>query len=114
MNINGRYRAAILSLALLLLLISPVIYAQLPSTTDLAGQWRVKDGNPPATEAWSGTLDDDSWQRLKVPANWYSEGIDHQGILWYRTRFTLPVLDTDNMATLIFDGVDYQTEVWLN
>ncbi|MCK8537651.1 glycoside hydrolase family 2 protein [Yersinia ruckeri] len=114
MNINGRYRAAILSLALLLLLISPVIYARLPSTTDLAGQWRVKDGNPPATEAWSDTLDDDSWQRLKVPANWYSEGIDHQGILWYRTRFTLPVLDTDNMATLIFDGVDYQTEVWLN
>nr|WP_235786882.1 glycoside hydrolase family 2 TIM barrel-domain containing protein [Yersinia nurmii] len=95
-------------------LISPVVVAQLPSTLDLSGQWRIRDGNPPASEAWRDTLDDSQWQYLKVPANWYSEGVDHQGVLWYRTQFTLPVLDTDDMATLVFDGVDYQTDIWLN
>ncbi|WP_435056099.1 glycosyl hydrolase 2 galactose-binding domain-containing protein [Yersinia nurmii] len=114
MNINYRCRASILSLGFLLQLISPVVVAQLPSTLDLSGQWRIRDGNPPASEAWRDTLDDSQWQYLKVPANWYSEGVDHQGVLWYRTQFTLPVLDTDDMATLVFDGVDYQTDIWLN
>ncbi|MGP2516555.1 glycoside hydrolase family 2 protein [Yersinia sp. 2545 StPb PI] len=114
MNINCWCRASILSLGFLLQLISSVVVAQLPSTLDLSGQWRIRDGNPPASDAWSDTLDDSQWQQLKVPANWYSEGVDHQGVLWYRTRFTLPVLDTDDMATLVFDGVDYQTDIWLN
>ncbi|MFW5388144.1 hypothetical protein [Yersinia sp. 2542 StPb PI] len=78
----------------LLQLISSVVVAQLPSTLDLSGQWRIRDGNPPASDAWRDTLDDSQWQHLKVPANWYSEGVDHQGVLWYRTRFTLPVYIT--------------------
>ncbi|CAM4043568.1 beta-D-galactosidase [Yersinia intermedia] len=114
MNITYRCRASILSLGFLLQLISSGAIGQLPSTLDLSGQWRIRDGNPPASAAWRDTLDDSQWQHLKVPANWYSEGVDHQGVLWYRTRFTLPALDTDYMATLVFDGVDYQTDVWLN
>ena len=116
MNIIHWVQRSILSLGFLLLLAPSVVTAQLPlpSTQDLSGQWRIRDGNSPAPEAWRDTLDDSLWQRVKVPANWYSEGVDHQGVLWYRTRFKLPVLDTDDMATLIFDGVDYQADIWLN
>ncbi|MEY4922591.1 MAG: hypothetical protein RLY17_1308 [Pseudomonadota bacterium] len=116
MNIIHWVQRSILSLGFLLLLAPSVVTAQLPlpSTQDLSGQWRIRDGNSPAPEAWLDTLDDSLWQRVKVPANWYSEGVDHQGVLWYRTRFKLPVLDTDDMATLIFDGVDYQADIWLN
>ncbi|CNK96263.1 glycoside hydrolase family 2 protein [Yersinia aldovae] len=116
MNNIRRLRQSILTLGLILLLAPPVVIAQRQSaaTQDLSGQWRVQNGNPPAPEAWRDTLDDSLWQQLKVPANWYSEGLDHQGVLWYRTRFTLPILGADDMATLIFDGVDYQADIWLN
>lgn len=52
MNINYRCRASILSLGFLLQLISSVAIGQLPSTSDLSGQWRIRDGNPPASAAW--------------------------------------------------------------
>ena len=57
---------------------------------------------------------DGDWRTLRVPANWYSAGYDHQGALWYRHQFTLHGLTPDAMATLVFDGVDYFAEVALN
>lgn len=114
MNINFRCQQSTLILGFLLLIVPSLVIAQLPSTKNLAGEWQIRNGNPPSTEAWSDTLDDSQWQSIKVPANWYSEGVDHQGVLWYRTRFTLPVLAADDMATLVFDGVDYQADIWLN
>ncbi|WP_072928236.1 glycoside hydrolase family 2 protein [Nissabacter archeti] len=83
-----------------------------PVTRSLAGQWRVHDANQQETEGWHS--DDSQWQTLRVPANWYAAGLDHQGALWYRTQFDLPPLRPDNMATLVFDGVDYQADAWLN
>ena len=64
MNINYRCRASILSLGFLLQLISSVAIGQLPSTSDLSGQWRIRDGNPPASAAWRDTLDDSQWQQM--------------------------------------------------
>ncbi|QCR38539.1 glycoside hydrolase family 2 protein [Nissabacter sp. SGAir0207] len=83
-----------------------------PSTQSLAGKWRVHDANDPALAGWRA--DDGQWQSLRVPANWYVAGLDHQGALWYRTQFSLPPLRPDNMATLVFKGVDYHADAWLN
>lgn len=83
-----------------------------PISWSLAGHWRVSDGNNTAFEGWRGK--DNTWRKLRVPANWYSAGLDHQGALWYRTEFSLPVLNSDQMATLEFDGVDYFADVWIN
>lgn len=85
---------------------------QPPVSLSLAGQWRAHDANDPGFAGWRGS--DASWRKLRVPANWYSAGWDHQGALWYRTEFSLPPLPDDAMTTLIFDGVDYQSEVWFN
>ena len=84
----------------------------LPASWSLAGQWRAHDGNDASFEGWRGR--DTDWRPLRVPANWYSAGWDHQGALWYRTEFSLPPLAPETMATLVFDGVDYTAEVWFN
>lgn len=103
-------RLILLASALLAL---PVLAAPpVPVSWSLAGQWRAHDGNDPAFEGWRGT--DANWRKLRVPANWYSAGWDHQGALWYRTEFSLPQPAADTLATLEFDGVDYFADVWLN
>ena len=84
----------------------------LPVTWSLAGNWRVHDANDPA---FNGVhMRDGGWSPLRVPANWYTAGRDHQGALWYRHAFTLPKLTNDTLATLTFDGVDYFADVSLN
>ncbi|MBX9381704.1 beta galactosidase jelly roll domain-containing protein, partial [Serratia marcescens] len=98
-----------LSLGLLVCASSPL--AQTPRSVSLDGVWQYQDANPPHDDRQRLTP---NWRPLRVPANWYSAGVDHQGALWYRTTFTLPRLAHDRLATLTFDGVDYRTEAWLN
>ncbi|STS82130.1 beta-mannosidase [Klebsiella pneumoniae] len=98
---------------LLLVVCLPLAHAgSAPVTWSLAGQWRVHDANDSAFDGAQAS--DGDWRTLRVPANWYSAGYDHQGALWYRHQFTLHGLSPDAMATLVFDGVDYFAEVALN
>jgi len=99
-------------LILLLLACAPLAQASLPVTWSLAGHWRVHDANDGAFNG--ATAPDRQWRSLRVPANWYSAGYDHQGALWYRHPFTVPERAPDTMATLVFDGVDYLADVSLN
>lgn len=100
-------------LPLLLIVSLPAAAAsEAPVSWSLAGQWRVHDANIPGFEGWREA--DNKWPTLRVPANWYSAGRDHQGALWYRHEFSLPSLQADQQATLEFDGVDYLADVWLN
>lgn len=97
---------------LLLFCLPPAQATPLPVTWSLAGDWRVHDANDSAFKG--AEVPDRSWRALKVPANWYSAGYDHQGAMWYRHTFTLPEQGPDIMATLVFDGVDYYADVSLN
>lgn len=83
-----------------------------PISLSLAGEWRAHDANDNDFPGWRGS--DSDWRKLRVPANWYSAGWDHQGALWYRTEFSLPPLPEETMTTLVFDGVDYFADVWFN
>jgi beta-mannosidase len=89
-------------------LIPQVLATTQPVTWSLAGKWQVQDANDTTYPSSRG------WHLLKVPANWYSAGYDHQGALWYKHAFTLPAQSPDVMSTLLFDGVDYLAEVTLN
>ncbi|WP_321808806.1 glycoside hydrolase family 2 protein [Burkholderia sp. BCC1993] len=80
----------------------------------LAGQWRILDADGAPADAWRADVDDRGWRALRVPANWYAAGLDHQGALWYRTTFMVAPRGGDRMASLEFDGVDYEADVWLN
>jgi len=102
------------ALSLGVLLCAPLFAAPLPppESWSLAGKWRAHDANDAGFAGWRGS--DRDWRTLRVPANWYSAGWDHQGALWYRTEFSLPRQPADRLATLEFDGVDYFADVWLN
>lgn len=59
-------------------------------------------------------LPQQQWQDIKVPANWWLEGQDLDGIVWYKHQFkTTPNLQ-DKLVKLVFSGVDYTADVWLN
>src|SRR5690606_32577507 len=96
----GRRRSTMMrNLILLLSCLVPLAQAATtPVTWSLAGQWQVHDANDGTTSSIAG------WRALRVPANWYSAGYDHQGALMYRHAFTLPEQPADTMATLVFDG----------
>ncbi len=54
------------------------------------------------------------WQDIKVPANWWLKSHDLNGVVWYRHRFrTTPDLQ-NKLVKLVFSGVDYTADVWLN
>lgn len=102
------------ALSLSVLFCAPLFAAPLPppQSWSLAGEWRAHDANDTDFVGWRRS--DADWRKLRVPANWYSAGWDHQGALWYRTEFSLPRQTADRLATLEFDGVDYFADVWFN
>ncbi|NEQ49578.1 MAG: glycoside hydrolase family 2 [Leptolyngbya sp. SIO3F4] len=57
-----------------------------------------------------------TWQDIHVPANWYLQGHDLHGVVWYRHTFQVPqdLSYKDNIIKLGFEGVDYEADVWLN
>ncbi|MEM9216330.1 MAG: glycoside hydrolase family 2 TIM barrel-domain containing protein [Cyanobacteria bacterium P01_F01_bin.150] len=54
------------------------------------------------------------WVPIKVPSNWFLEGHDIHGVAWYRHRFSIDSALADKNIRLIFDGIDYAADVWLN
>ena len=72
-------------------------------------------------------FDDSGWRRLDVPHDWSIEGpFDSSnpsgaqgaylpcGIGWYRKSFRLPAVGPNRMASIDFDGVQMNSEVWIN
>ncbi len=57
-----------------------------------------------------------TWQTLYVPGNWYLQGQDLHGVVWYQRAFEVPpsLMPGDNVVKLVFEGVDYEADVWLN
>ena len=78
---------------------------------DLGGVWRyqVADSDEFAQAAW----DTSGWPEMILPRNWFLGGLDHHGVVWFRSEFNVE-RPTDRYATLRFDGVDYAADVYLN
>ena len=57
---------------------------------------------------------ENQWQDIKVPANWWLENHDLSGVVWYRHRFKATPELKERLVKLIFEGVDYTADVWLN
>ena len=96
----------------------------------LAGRWKFAtdpDGKgdfqePDASiESWQRPVtffdlehDDTAWDKIAVPACWQTEGHRYNGVAWYRTRFDYAPDGANNVIRLLFKGVDYFADVWLN
>ncbi len=75
----------------------------------------------PLTGTWSFQREgiDSFPHNIKVPANWFTESIGEQrvdfaGACEYTRTFMLPEKLTTSQLFLVFEGVDYETDVWLN
>ena len=85
-----------------------------PAVLPLDGRWKAFQGDLAAADLYAPAFDDAAWAELRVPANWYLEGWNVSGQVWYRHRFQAPLLAADAVASLEFAGVDYAADVWLN
>ncbi len=86
----------------------------MPLQQTLGGIWKAKSGHLQPTGLYRRKVDDSEWLDIQVPSNWYTEGHDFSGSVWFRKRFSVPDGLSGRMATLVFEGVDYAADVWLN
>src|SRR5262249_39665484 len=80
----------------------------------LAGWWEVRSGALTPAQASRPSADESPWQTITVPSNWFLQGREEAGPVWFRHRFpTMPHL-RGRLVKLVFTGVDYAADVWLN
>lgn len=98
-----------------------------PTTTSLDGTWLFRPDPTRRGELypeqlhyshapdarWSEPGSDRSrWQTITVPGLWTRQGHAELECGWYRLDFANP--GKGGLATLVFEGVDYFADVWLN
>ena len=86
---------------------------------DLGGTWRATEGDEELRRTFCFADHDDqgvAWQNVDVPGHWRSHDAfaASEGPLLYRRRFEAPRPDGDTRAWLVFDGLFYQGDVWLD
>ncbi|MBN2296033.1 MAG: beta galactosidase jelly roll domain-containing protein [Pirellulales bacterium] len=93
---------------------------------DLIGPlWRMKfeveeamNDVRPQPPAWFGKdFDDSDWQQVELPEWRYTQGKPREPkscIVWYRTKFPALPAKPGRRIFLVFDGVDWEAQVWLN
>ena len=84
---------------------------------DLSGLWRAAVADEDLRRSFVGDgFDDDAWEPLEVPGHWRHcpAFADSDGPLLYRRTFDAPTPEAGRRAWLVFDGVFYQSDVWLD
>jgi beta-mannosidase len=70
----------------------------------LAGAWRYTTEGEPPNVSLPGTA-----ATMQVPSNWYLQGLDHSGVVWFARSVEVP---DDGAWRLELGGVDYHCEVY--
>ena len=84
---------------------------------DLGGMWSAALSDDELRRRLADPdLDDSGWERLVVPGHWRSHPAfaEVDGPVAYRRRFEAGKPELGRRAFLTFDGVFYQTDVWLD
>jgi beta-mannosidase len=85
-----------------------------PCAISLDGEWRFMSGHLTPSNQYAVPVDDTTWEKIAVPANWHSEGYELSGSAWYRRHFAVPAELAGKQIRLAFHGIDYAADVWLN
>lgn len=80
----------------------------------LSGAWKFKQGNLQTANLYEVSIDDSQWSSIQVPANWYLEGYDMSGVVWYKKHFMISSRFKNKRIRLNFGGIDYTADIWLN
>jgi beta-mannosidase len=84
---------------------------------ELGGTWRAAAADEGLRRAYpEPDFDDASWAEVAIPGHWRSAGAfaAHDGPLLYRRQFDTETPADGRRAWLTFDGVFYQSDVWLD
>jgi len=87
------------------------------SAVSLNGKWKyqVDTGHEGEEKGYYKVpFDDHNWNRMNIPSNWYIEGLNYHGVVWYRHPFTVPEDWKNKFVRIWFGGVDYFADVWVN
>lgn len=93
---------------------TPVAAGAPPPVLRLDGDWAAKPAALAPANLYDPAADDHDWETLAVPGNWHSQGKDYDGAVWMRRRFRVEALPPETRAFVVFRGVDYAADVWLN
>jgi len=81
----------------------------------LNGTWDFLPSNSNSANFYLKHADYSNASPIQVPGNWFSQGYKHHGVAWYKKQFMLnDAIDKEQVSQLIFEGVDYFADVWLN
>lgn len=84
---------------------------------DLTGTWRAAVADEPLRRIFADReVDEAAWVDVAVPGHWRSapDLADSDGPLLYRRRFESPEARPGGRSWLVFDGIFYQGDVWLD
>ena len=77
--------------------IAPAVIGERDLLVRLRGPWRFRTGDD--ARYATREFDDQAWETIAVPGTWEQNGHpEYDGDAWYRTRFTLPALETGAAA----------------
>jgi Glycosyl hydrolase 2 galactose-binding domain-like/Glycosyl hydrolases family 2/Glycosyl hydrolases family 2, TIM barrel domain len=89
---------------------------------ELSKEEYVKGRDIPQPKKWyTKDYNDSSWEKVDVPewryqrqkiAGWHGKA--PTSVRWYRTSFSTPVAKNNKRLFLVFNGVDWRAQVWLN
>ncbi|NVM52942.1 MAG: beta galactosidase jelly roll domain-containing protein [Candidatus Helarchaeota archaeon] len=82
----------------------------------LNGKWKYcVDENNKGSELgyWKVNYNDSTWNLMDIPSNWYLQGLDYNGVVWFRREFDLNFSE-EEIISIIFEGIDYYAKIWLN
>jgi beta-mannosidase len=93
--------------------------AQMPATISLNGQWQFLSAGSLKDVSIEKALANKApanveWKSINVPGNWYREGFDVHGKVYYKKNIFLDKNLQGKRVNLVFNGVDYITHVWVN
>ena len=106
----------------LLMLLLPLLPAPVSAThslswtgnINLGGEWVWKSGELYSADPGEVAASSQGWNKMQVPSNWFLQGHDLSGPVWMRKTFMLTTEPSYATAQLVFEGVDYSADVWLN
>ena len=116
---QGSHKSMIKRIAFFILLLSSLVLTacssndvrvtdniNIPLTVSLDGEWQFL--------AQNRGDDTFSWEGIYVPANWYKQGFDISGDARYEKDFFVESSLQGKQITIVFNGIDYYSDVWLN
>jgi hypothetical protein len=92
----------------------PVQGAALPAVPE-SWKFRLDPDDAGHQEKWFDLdVDDSGWRNVKIGATWESQGIDYDGVAWYRVRMTLPETPKNKRLIIQFGAVDEEAWIFVN